>query len=612
MNKINIKSIIVSISIFSIFNIVNAQNIGINVSGANAHPSALLDIDAASTPSLGVLIPRIALQAINLSNPVTSPATSLLVFNTATASTGTNAVSPGYYYWDATKWVRFAYNQSGNSAFDWNTLGNASTTPTINFLGTTDAQDLVFRTNNTEQMRIMSNGNIGIGTNNPAEKLTIEGGNFQLGEVAVTPGFGRQMYFSDAGNNAFDPIYFQRHNIANDNSNLNLNIGDNHSNPGGTGGDRFNIGALGGFGFQSILTVLSTSTVQAPGSSILDIRPRVGINVYEPLSDLHVGGNIEASWTAPGATHSLTTYGKLVPGALYLRGAPVGTYSFTNGFIDFVNDAGGGYDFRISFQRDIGPNGSLTFADNVNGGFLNIEQGSGNVGVHTSPSGISSVFQVGSSVADGISIKGGVLSGGDPGDFFFLQNDGTEKGRISTNSSLGVGGLIFSGSTTSGGVNHMNIQQNGNVGIGIANPAGLFELSLDQGRKPGTSTWTIVSDERLKLINGNYNKGLKELMQLTPITYNYKNVGERKFDNEVLKTKQIGFSAQEVQKIFPEAVGTDADGYLNLNIHAILVAYLNAIKELKHENDFLKSNHKTEMEILIKRIDALEKNNLKD
>ena len=57
----------------------SAQNIGINGSGANAHPSALLDVDAVSTPSLGILIPRIALQAINLAAPISSPATSLLL-----------------------------------------------------------------------------------------------------------------------------------------------------------------------------------------------------------------------------------------------------------------------------------------------------------------------------------------------------------------------------------------------------------------------------------------------------------------------------------------------------------------------------------------------------
>lgn len=131
------------------------------------------------------------------------------------------------------------------------------------------------------------------------------------------------------------------------------------------------------------------------------------------------------------------------------------------------------------------------------------------------------------------------------------------------------------------------------LGIGTTTPGGLLELGLDQGRKPGTNTWTIVSDERLKTIEGPYKKGLKELMQLNAIVYHYKNAEGRTFPKEVLETQNVGFSAQEVQKIFPEAVGTDSDGYLNLNNHAILIAYLNAIKEQQVEIETLKSENKT-------------------
>jgi hypothetical protein len=54
----------------------------------------------------------------------------------------------------------------------WELLGNAGTTAGTNFLGTTDAQDLVFKTNNVEQVRTLaSNGNVGIGTTAPGAKL---------------------------------------------------------------------------------------------------------------------------------------------------------------------------------------------------------------------------------------------------------------------------------------------------------------------------------------------------------------------------------------------------------------------------------------------------------
>jgi hypothetical protein len=42
----------------------------------------------------------------------------------------------------------------------WLLSGNAGTTPTTNFIGTTDAQPLVIRTNNTERSRILSNGQV--------------------------------------------------------------------------------------------------------------------------------------------------------------------------------------------------------------------------------------------------------------------------------------------------------------------------------------------------------------------------------------------------------------------------------------------------------------------
>lgn len=156
----------------------------------------------------------------------------------------------------------------------------------------------------------------------------------------------------------------------------------------------------------------------------------------------------------------------------------------------------------------------------------------------------------------------------------------------------------------------MRILGSGRVGIGTSIPGGQFELSLDQGRKPSTSTWTITSDARLKNINGSYKKGLNEILQLNPITYQYKNVENRKFSDKVLETQNIGFSAQEVQQIFPEAVGTDDDGYLNLNIHPILVTYVNAIKELNEKAEQQQKQIEEQQKInneLIKRLEALEK-----
>ncbi len=49
---------------------------------------------------------------------------------------------------------------------------------------------------------------------------------------------------------------------------------------------------------------------------------------------------------------------------------------------------------------------------------------------------------------------------------------------------------------------------------------------------------------------------------------------------------QIGFIAQEVEAIIPEIVRTDADGYKSVAYADITAVLVEAIKELKRENDF--------------------------
>lgn len=89
-----------------------SQNVGINTTGAVPAPSALLDVDAAPTNDKGVLLPRVALLATNNPLPVTSPATSLVVYNTATAGVSPNNVVPGFYYWDGSVWKTLGGNSS--------------------------------------------------------------------------------------------------------------------------------------------------------------------------------------------------------------------------------------------------------------------------------------------------------------------------------------------------------------------------------------------------------------------------------------------------------------------------------------------------------------------
>ena len=56
----------------------------------------------------------------------------------------------------------------------WALLGNAGTDSTLNFVGTTDNKPLIFKTNNTEKIRVTAGGKVGIGTSFPQRALQIE------------------------------------------------------------------------------------------------------------------------------------------------------------------------------------------------------------------------------------------------------------------------------------------------------------------------------------------------------------------------------------------------------------------------------------------------------
>jgi hypothetical protein len=64
-------------------------------------------------------------------------------------------------------------NKFANDALGWLLSGNNITNPATQFLGTTSNQPLAFKTNNTEQMRLLANGRLGLGTATPTARLEI-------------------------------------------------------------------------------------------------------------------------------------------------------------------------------------------------------------------------------------------------------------------------------------------------------------------------------------------------------------------------------------------------------------------------------------------------------
>ena len=137
---------------------------------------------------------------------------------------------------------------------------------------------------------------------------------------------------------------------------------------------------------------------------------------------------------------------------------------------------------------------------------------------------------------------------------------------------------------TDNGTERMRVTSIGRVGIGTTAPDQLLSVNGDAS-KVGGGSWLNFSDERLKKIRGRFTTGLDAVMKLQPLRFEYKannaaglpQVGER-----------IGFGAQAVQQVIPEAVTTSESGYLMVNNDPIIWTMLNAIKEQQKEIDELK------------------------
>ncbi len=119
----------------------------------------------------------------------------------------------------------------------------------------------------------------------------------------------------------------------------------------------------------------------------------------------------------------------------------------------------------------------------------------------------------------------------------------------------------------------------GRVGIGTNAPDQKLSVNGDAS-KNGGGAWLVFSDERLKNIRGTFNSGLKAVMQLQPLRYEYRSNNALGITSN---GEHIGFGAQAVQKVIPEAVTANADGYLMVNNDPIIWTMLNAIKEQQQQ-----------------------------
>ena len=118
----------------------------------------------------------------------------------------------------------------------------------------------------------------------------------------------------------------------------------------------------------------------------------------------------------------------------------------------------------------------------------------------------------------------------------------------------------------------------------------------------GATAWTSTSDERTKDIKSEITGALGKLSGIRCVRFRYKTDCQKdKYMKCRYERERIGFIAQDVQKVFPEAVH-DTNGELGLTYQDMIVVNTSAIKELSEENTRLR----TRLESLEQRLLKIE------
>ena len=225
------------------------------------------------TVTIGGASNNINLPKLSASSVVLTDASKNLTSSTPSANT--------FLYYNGTN---FTWQSSLANA--WSITGNSGTTAGTNFIGTTDNQDLVFKTNGTEAFRATVSNRIGIGTSNPSYVLSASG------DANQTFGLERNTAGTFAGND------------------LTVRAGGAKSaQTNKTGGDLYLLSGIStGTGTSNIYLQTSSAGNTGPADNASSTKMtilgngNVGIGTSTPQNTLDVKGTLRLSATA-GASY---------------------------------------------------------------------------------------------------------------------------------------------------------------------------------------------------------------------------------------------------------------------------------------------------------------------
>ena len=306
--------------------------------------------------------------------------------------------------------------------------------------------------------------------------------------------------------------------------------------------------------------------------SITTCAQNVGIGTTTPLANLHIRNGISGVSPFPSSflvvESNANTYVNLLSPAVnetaILFGVPG---SAANGVIMYNNPATpNGFQFRNNgnlTRMVVNNNGDVGIGTSTPAAKLHISNGGGSLALF-GPDGSNTQLYVGTANNQGLANTAQVIA-----------YDGNLLIDPAQNKKVFIG--IFQPCdvllTTAGG----------NVGIGTNAPNQKLQVS---GNICYTGTIAACSDIRYKKNIVPLENVLNEVMSLHAIYYNWdkEKFADKSFNDE----RQLGFSAQEIKKLFPEIVQTDAEGYMAVDYSRLTPVLVEAIKEQQQQIYVLK------------------------